>query len=64
MLVCFIDFILLFQLFVSTVLEGLDCCEQLASTLALTLAVTAAAHPLQLRGTLFTVCGASFSLLT
>lgn len=37
------------------VLEGLDCCEQLASTLALTLAVTAAAHPLQLTGT-FTVC--------
>lgn len=34
-----------------TVLEGLDCCEQLASTLALTLAVTAATHPVQLRGT-------------
>lgn len=31
------------------VLEGFDCCEQLSSTLALTLAVTSAAHPMQLR---------------
>ena len=31
------------------VLEGLDCCEQLCSTLAHVLAVTAAAHPTQLR---------------